>query len=577
MNNNKSKKSISVVLFTSISVLFVSIFIIVVTSVFITVNIATGNYSKNNFTTSANKVDDTLSEILYSITATHVLTFNDEGISEFSLVDDNSKQVYFENLYKNGSINNENYVGMSLYFEDKTYISSQAVPFLGKTEIDAVNNSSNYMVYVSTISSSDESMIVFGKKVQYSLASESVGVAFYYLKESVILKVLDLINVEGSETFLVTNDAYGVAHPNEELNGIYLYNFEFARYLGSNSVEEFGNYNGKYSIFSLSSMHKTNYAYDLDFTIVSATPFYSVYGSIIITYLIVGIIALISLALSITFGILISKKIINPLISLSHKVGEYSPLQDTILTKVVDNKNEVYILEESYDLMMDRIRNLMNQSIRDMETKRNLELETLQMQINPHFLYNTLDAIAWMAKFKDEKDIEQLVIELSKFYRVSLHKGAKFIKVSEEMEIIDHFMKIELVRFPNKFTYDLNIDEDVKNAQTLKLILQPIVENAIKHGLASLNRIGHIDITVSRSNDNIIFIIKDDGVGFDFDDSSFLDRKNDPSYHGGYGLYNVQERIHLEYGSQYGIEVDSIKDRGTKVIVKIPFIYHSVD
>jgi len=203
-----------------------------------------------------------------------------------------------------------------------------------------------------------------------------------------------------------------------------------------------------------------------------------------------------------------------------------------------------------------------------MENKRKLELYALQMQINPHFLYNTLDTIAWLAKLKNEKDIEHLVLSLAKFFRLSLHKGDKFIKVREEIDLVKSFLEIERMRFPELFEVIYEVEDEIKEIETLKLVFQPIVENAIKHGFSDIDYRGKLFIRAYSKDEDIIFEVEDNGLGFDPSEDLFADDKLLIGL-GGYGLKNVDERIKLEYGRDYGVIVTSEVGKGTKVIIKI--------
>ena len=249
-------------------------------------------------------------------------------------------------------------------------------------------------------------------------------------------------------------------------------------------------------------------------------------------------------------------------------MSDYSPDEKFIPTIEVED-DEIAQLEASYNEMIERINNLIIKNQDDAEIKRKLELDSLQQQINPHFLYNTLDAIAWMAKLKKEPEIESLVLSLAKFFRISLHKGDKFITVEEEIELVKHFVDIELIRFPDKFTIVYNVDEEVKNYQTLKIIIQPIVENAIKHGISSLEDMGHISINAYLDEGDVVYEIIDDGIGFNPPADLFTKKDPYQQTKSGFGLYNVNERIKLEYGHDYGVSVESKPQEGTKITIRI--------
>ena len=223
----------------------------------------------------------------------------------------------------------------------------------------------------------------------------------------------------------------------------------------------------------------------------------------------------------------------------------------------------MYKLEEKYDEMVTHIFDLMEKSRDDAEMQRKLELDSLQMQINPHFLYNTLDALSWMARLKGDTDIENLAVNLAMFFRLSLHKGDKFITVGEELELVRHYLEIEEIRCPGKVKVTFVTDEKLTRYKTLKLILQPVAENVVKH--AFVEKQGNLTIRTYLDGNDIVFEVEDDGVGFDTN----ADKAKKESDLGGFGLYNVNERIKLEYGEDYGVTVHSEIGKGTKVVLKI--------
>ncbi|MDE7454547.1 MAG: sensor histidine kinase, partial [Clostridia bacterium] len=265
-------------------------------------------------------------------------------------------------------------------------------------------------------------------------------------------------------------------------------------------------------------------------------------------------------------SIRIAKSTVAPINELSDKLSkvDFSKPRNTL--HMGEDGDELYDLERNYDEMLDRLYKLMEENNQNMETQRKLEIDALQMQINPHFLYNTLDAIAWMAKIKKQADIEKLVINLAKFFRLSLHKGDKYITIAEETELVEHFLEIEKIRFPNTINYVCNLPNSVKEYKTLKLILQPIVENCIKHGFANNSGAGTITVSAEEKGNDIVISVTDDGCGFDVPQDFWTKKSDKPN---GYGLYNVNERIRLEYGEGYGLNVTSQVGVGTTVTATI--------
>lgn len=265
---------------------------------------------------------------------------------------------------------------------------------------------------------------------------------------------------------------------------------------------------------------------------------------------------------------ILSAKVTNPMHKVIDSLSAFNGTDRTTIN-LGRSGNEIAELEESYNNMVKRINKLMAQTKEDAGKQRALELTALQEQINPHFLYNTLDTIAWLSKIKKQPEIEKLVVSLARFFRISLHKGDKYITVGEEIELVKNFVNIQQIRFPEKVDISYNISKSVSEQKMLKILLQPFVENCLKHGFNSDSTNHKIVINGFHLGSDIIFEIIDNGVGFDVPDN-FINRRrvHDDSLN-GYGINNVEQRIKLEYGNGYGITVKSRPGKGTKVTVRI--------
>lgn len=266
----------------------------------------------------------------------------------------------------------------------------------------------------------------------------------------------------------------------------------------------------------------------------------------------------------------ITLQITKPLSTLKRKIDS-AELDKVLNLSPFINNDEINALEISYNNLLQRIQELIEKNNLEKERQRELELIALQAQINPHFIYNTLDAIAWLAKLKNQDDIERLVIALATFFRICLHHGDKYILVAEEIALVKSFVSIEQVRFPGKFNVIYDIEQEILAYRMLKIIIQPIVENAIKHGIGRKNGPGEITVTGKRDGDLLRFKVTDDGVGIDLR-HNVIDQLPYTIAGGGYGLRNVDERIKLEYGQQYGIEFFSEMGRGTAVTINIKIV-----
>lgn len=220
--------------------------------------------------------------------------------------------------------------------------------------------------------------------------------------------------------------------------------------------------------------------------------------------------------------------------------------------------------------MMQKVKNLMEESYQAKIREREAQLHALQAQINPHFLYNTLDSINWMAIKIDSKEISFMVNSLAKYFRLSLSKGKDIVSIKDELELINVYLTIQQVRYKGAIQFEFRVEESVENYNIHKLTLQPIIENAIIHGIQkNKNRSGLIVIEAKKIDQDIIFTISDNGVGMN---EEYIDKvlSNIPNgKEGSYGLYNVNERIKLYFGDEYGINIYSEELVGTKVEIKI--------
>lgn len=271
----------------------------------------------------------------------------------------------------------------------------------------------------------------------------------------------------------------------------------------------------------------------------------------------------------------ISDKISNPIKRLDGSVREIESgnLDVEILPS---GSYEVEHLGKSIKNMLGRIKVLMSDLVAEHNAKRKSEFDTLQSQINPHFLYNTLDIIVWMIENENSDKAVNIVTALAKFFRISLSKGKNIITVKDEVEHVRNYLMIQNMRFKNRFEYSIDVDEKVLSYSSLKLMLQPLVENAIYHGMEFMDGDGEIDVKVFKEDNSLYFTITDNGLGMSEDMVETLLSKNFvPSKKGsGIGVKNVNERIKLYFGSEYGLKVESEPDEGTKITIHLPAVVY---
>ncbi len=226
--------------------------------------------------------------------------------------------------------------------------------------------------------------------------------------------------------------------------------------------------------------------------------------------------------------------------------------------------NEIERLEASFEKMLGEIKLLIAANEENSEKRRIAELNALQAQINPHFLYNVLDVISWLAKMEEQELIDKMVTALSKFYRMGLHNGENEILVRDEIEHVKNYAFLQKVRFPDSFFLELDIDEAVLDARIIKIVFQPLVENAIKHGFSKMKKGGIIKITGKIADDGYLeFAVSDNGCGLS------LDPLGEEAQARGYGVKNVNERLIMAYGKECGLKYSASELGGTKVSFKI--------
>lgn len=276
------------------------------------------------------------------------------------------------------------------------------------------------------------------------------------------------------------------------------------------------------------------------------------------------------IAFEILASLFISAKISQPIKRLEKQMKRVEN-GDFDIDLEVKGEDEVKRLSKTFNLMVARIRQLMSQIISEQEAKRKSEFKALQAQINPHFLYNTLDSIVWMNENQNYEGVSIMVSALAKFFRVSISKGHEIINVSDEIDHATSYLIIQKIRYKDKFDFIIEAQPAVLSKKTLKLILQPIIENAIYHGIGHIQEKGEIKITVAIQENKIIYRVSDNGYGIKPEVlKSILSQEPKSAHSSGVGLKNVNERIKLCYGSEYGIEIESELDVGTTVIIRIP-------
>lgn len=285
------------------------------------------------------------------------------------------------------------------------------------------------------------------------------------------------------------------------------------------------------------------------------------------------IILVVVLIITWTLVILISDSISKPLqhlCELTKQVGS----GDFSMQKINGRGDEVATLERSFNTMVGKIEELVANVRSEQVNLRRTELKLLQAQINPHFLYNTLDTIIWMAEDGQSEEVVEIVGALSDFFRVSLSKGRDYITLKEEESHVKSYLQIQQFRYADILEYEIDIPEELGEYNILKLTLQPIVENAIYHGVKQKRGKSKIMIQGSYKENHMLLTVEDNGIGIQEEKLKqirlHLEKENPEITDRGFGLANVNARIRLNYGREYGVSIDSTCGVGTKVSMILP-------
>jgi two-component system sensor histidine kinase YesM len=285
------------------------------------------------------------------------------------------------------------------------------------------------------------------------------------------------------------------------------------------------------------------------------------------------IVALTSIIIaSVLVNILVTDSITKPIRMLCSKTAMVAKGDFTTRT-TCDNHDELAILSDRFNDMTIKLEQQVKSIKLEQENLRYMESKLLQTQINPHFLYNTLDTIIWLIEVEKSKEAIDIVVALSEFFRIVVSKGKDFITIREEEIRIKSYLQIQQSRYKDILTYEINIPEELYAYQILKLTLQPIIENSLYHGIKKQRAKGKITVTGDIKDDVIYFHVIDNGVGMDEEELNALRKEIElpgSKQSTGFGLANVNKRIKLIYGNDYGLSIQSKKGEGTDIMIKFP-------
>lgn len=400
----------------------------------------------------------------------------------------------------------------------------------------------------------------------------TLGVLLVDMNYSSIEQLLNKANTDNSSEYVYLMDSNGeiIYHPKQKLIYTNLYeenNLEASRYEDGSHREVF---QGENRLIMVKTISYTGWK------IVSVVPMSAFDMGLYGTRMFVILLVAISMLAIIVLNQLVAVRIAKPLRKLNESVKEWETgnLNPDIY---VGGTQEVEHLGKTLRSTVAQINQLMHDILYEQEEKRKSELDALQSQINPHFLYNTLDSIVWMIEGERYEDAVFMITQLASLFRISLSRGKTIIRIEDEIRHAKNYMNIQKIRYKNSFTVDFEAEEEALQCCTVKLVVQPLLENAIYYGMEAMDGDGEIHVRVYQSDGDIYIEVSDNGLGMPQDTvEQLLTDNNRVRKHGsGVGLINVHNRIQLRFGKQYGLEIESQPDEGTIVRIHLPKIPYS--
>lgn len=376
-------------------------------------------------------------------------------------------------------------------------------------------------------------------------------------------------NSSANYTYLIDGSGEIIYHPRQKLIYSNLFNennLAAAEYEDGSRQEIF---QGESRMVSVKTVGYTGWK------IVSVAPNSSFNMGMNETKYFVILIVTLTISILILANQVVSAKIAKPIKELENSVKALED-GDLNLDIYVGGSHEIQHLGKTLRSVVAQLRQLMDDIVVEQEEKRRTELDALQSQINPHFLYNTLDSIVWMIEVERYEEAIFMVTQLASLFRISLSKGKNVITVEDEIRHASNYMNIQKVRYKNKFTVDFDIDREILKCSTVKLVVQPILENAIYYGMEYMDGDGEIHVRGFARDGDIYIEVKDNGLGIPEDMVKLLltDNKRIRRRGSGVGLINVHTRIRLRYGEPYGLEIESVPDEGTMVRIHLPYMLY---
>ena len=286
----------------------------------------------------------------------------------------------------------------------------------------------------------------------------------------------------------------------------------------------------------------------------------------------IGMVILLMAMMLIIINRVVTQRISRPILKLNNSVMEYEAGKKPEI--YIGGSSEIRHLGYSIQSSYEKSEKLMQEIVWEQNERRKSELDALQSQINPHFLYNALDSITWMIEGERNDEAAFMISQLAKLFRISLSKGHTIISVQDELQHAKSYMNIQRIRYKDAFSVTFDVDPELEEYCAVKLTLQPILENSINYGVDPMDDCGEIFIRVKKEDDMLILSVEDNGIGMSQEEVSLLltDSNRKRKHGSGVGLININNRVQILFGKEYGLLIESEPDEGTRVSIRIPAI-----
>ena len=415
-----------------------------------------------------------------------------------------------------------------------------------------------------------DSVISIGRVIRKPVTYDLIGVIIVDLDSDVISNLCKDLSDGPSSNYYIIEDLFNVVYPPG-------YNFNYSEIKKENieavAARDKGYFisgkgrNKEFVVFN--TLERTGWK------IISSTDYSALMNNALIIRNITVSIFMLCISFLLVINMFISDSFTKPILDLQKKMKEAENGNLEVFAES-SKRDEIADLCGSFNLMIKKIKDLIILTLQEQEELKKYELKALQSQINPHFLYNSLDAIVWMSEAGNKKEVIKITKTLSNFFRISLSKGEDWITIADEIEHVRSYLTIQKMRYRDILDYSIDVPAEFLEYTILKITIQPLVENALYHGIKNCRRKGHIRITCEELYaERLLFKVRDDGAGMDKDrlkeiNNALENNKLIIKSKSGLGLKNINQRIRLFYGKDFGLRIRSIQGKGTTAEIVLP-------